>query len=522
MPGINDDRTESAIRTLSALRAGCHPATGELLPPAAADVLHSRDVQSGLEAGERALSRLRPLHPTSAAQFLEAVFGNAVSAERQIVIWGKDAGSVWASSSEEAVTAVTPQRPYVHACLHSSDLRTSPGHDLTRGRGVKTSATCVPGLWADIDIASSDKRRPYPTDLASAIDLALQHPIGVPTLIVETGGGIHAWWLLDEPVALSSDTDREEAQWLSTSFGASLLEVAKENDWSIDSVWDLARVLRCPGVVNSKYGRESKLIYQSGERYSIQAVHEAERLRELRRRSDKSPSTPPGAVLARPEGGACPAFNMTPNPRPAQALDSLLEADQRLADTWDLERPDLAYDDSRIEMSLAGRLQRKGLPVQEIVDTCRYWRRTRAEKRRKAERRDYYENLIRKLFEDEGEASFDPTLGDYKPEAPAPVPSRRSSSAYDLAEDHFGMPFSGGPSRFRTGRWLLVGDVSSLCPDCGGPLIGMRRPYSSAGKAYHYWALACAGCAHLLAPVDLDKDSRAALYKESIHRPGES
>lgn len=66
-----------------------------------------------------------------------------------------------------------------------------------------------------------------------------------PSVVVDSGGGYHAYWLLEGPFVISSDDARRRAQriqagWVSLVGGD---EGAK----------DLARVLRIPGTLNAKY-----------------------------------------------------------------------------------------------------------------------------------------------------------------------------------------------------------------------------------------------------------------------------
>lgn len=66
-----------------------------------------------------------------------------------------------------------------------------------------------------------------------------------PSVIVDSGGGYHCYWLLDAPFVVHTDEDRTRAQ---------LVQRAWVYDVGGDaSVHDLARVLRVPGTFNHKY-----------------------------------------------------------------------------------------------------------------------------------------------------------------------------------------------------------------------------------------------------------------------------
>jgi hypothetical protein len=66
-----------------------------------------------------------------------------------------------------------------------------------------------------------------------------------PSIIVDSGGGWHCYWLLEQPLHLSDSGDRKEAARLQAQFVR-----AVGGDVGAK---DLARVLRLPGTQNAKY-----------------------------------------------------------------------------------------------------------------------------------------------------------------------------------------------------------------------------------------------------------------------------
>ena len=118
--------------------------------------------------------------------------------------------------------------------------------NLGGSRGGDRNTLQVPGVWCDVDIAGpghSDDR--YPRDLAAALALVATFPLP-PTAIIHTGGGIQPWWLFDSPV------DADEAAPLLARWAHRWQEQARIAGVTIDSVWDLSRVLRVPGTLNRK------------------------------------------------------------------------------------------------------------------------------------------------------------------------------------------------------------------------------------------------------------------------------
>jgi hypothetical protein len=85
-----------------------------------------------------------------------------------------------------------------------------------------------------------------------------------PSVVIDSGGGYHCYWLLEEPWILQNDQDREEAKrlqyaWVAYTGGD---EQAK----------DLCRVLRIPGTQNGKYqpSRPVSILWaELDERYEL-------------------------------------------------------------------------------------------------------------------------------------------------------------------------------------------------------------------------------------------------------------
>jgi len=112
-------------------------------------------------------------------------------------------------------------------------------------RGGAADIAALPALYADVD-------DPSPTSLAK-----LHTITPAPSLIVESGRGFHAYWLLREPT-----TDFEQARRI-------LRGLARELGGDTLSV---AQSLRLPGTVNNKRGREPtrcRLIEARDDAYAL-------------------------------------------------------------------------------------------------------------------------------------------------------------------------------------------------------------------------------------------------------------
>lgn len=107
-------------------------------------------------------------------------------------------------------------------------------------------------MWVDIDIAGDNAEHAannLPPDIPSAMSL-LPDKLP-PSIIVSSGHGLHAYWLLDEPVSITDD-NRELVINTSKKIQQLVRNNAEKRGWHIDPVADLSRILRLPGTWNYK------------------------------------------------------------------------------------------------------------------------------------------------------------------------------------------------------------------------------------------------------------------------------
>jgi hypothetical protein len=183
--------------------------------------------------------------------FFEKLYGGCES-RGYLVLWTRnDRRSNFFSlnqikeAAQEAATLAAEKDVYFAVGLQ----KTRP----SSGRGSADTVTVIPGLWCDIDIKGPGHGR---SDLPETVDDALELAHAIegfpPTLLVHSGGGIHAYWLFKEPWVIESKEEREKAQILVRSWEDTLRQHAKEKGYHLDSTSDLARVLRVPFTFNHK------------------------------------------------------------------------------------------------------------------------------------------------------------------------------------------------------------------------------------------------------------------------------
>ena len=129
--------------------------------------------------------------------------------------------------------------------------------DRPTERGKSVDSRFVTHFAADVDIAGPGHKpaegQTLPPDIAVAvafIDATLP-----PSTIISSGGGLYPIWRLSEVVELITDEDRDRIKQLGRRFDRALAA----HGWHVDpTVTDLARIIRPPGIVNHKPGRDAR------------------------------------------------------------------------------------------------------------------------------------------------------------------------------------------------------------------------------------------------------------------------
>ena len=141
-------------------------------------------------------------------------------------------------------------------------------------RGKDEDVVAVNLLYADFD--AKDWAGGKPAILAH-LDQLRAEGFPYPTTLVDSGGGVHAYWWLEDTFHIKTDEDRERIK---------AIQQALVHEVNADtSVHDLARVLRIPGTKNHKYDppapvgifdHNPKRLYQLSEFEELTAEKRAE------------------------------------------------------------------------------------------------------------------------------------------------------------------------------------------------------------------------------------------------------
>src|SRR5258708_2744278 len=139
------------------------------------------------------------------------------------------------------------------AILKQADVLNAEGYSLyfapcprTKQKGNAESAAMLPALWVDLDCDNHPVRR--------EVALAKLHEFNpLPSIIVDSGGGWHAYWLTSEPFLLTDQDSREYAARLLRGLFCAL-------GADPEYVKSVASIMRLPDSVNTKPERGGAIV----------------------------------------------------------------------------------------------------------------------------------------------------------------------------------------------------------------------------------------------------------------------
>lgn len=249
-------------------------------------------------------------------------------------------------------------------------------------RNSSSDIVSIVGLWSDVDLAAPWRAdKPLPCTIEEARTILDKLPLA-PSVLVDSGHGLHAYWLFKEPWTFETDDERLEAAKTARGWVETVRNAARGFGWEADSVGDLARVLRLPGTVNRKGTEPVEVrVLESNDRRYNPSDFELFAADEVPVEMDE---VQVGALALRPEAEP-----------PADKFAELYQACQAFAQAWNRQRPDLAdQSQSSYDLSLADIAALNGWTDQEIANLLIAARRKHGQKPEKALRADYVTKTI--------------------------------------------------------------------------------------------------------------------------------
>jgi hypothetical protein len=308
--------------------------------------------------------------------FLEALF-RASPDDLYILIWTlPDKQSYWFQHLDEAAAQVRllgrERDTYVGMALAP---RIFTGRNGGPARCPAHETAGIGALWADIDVAEggAHKKNVF-ASRAEALEFVRALPLE-PTMIVDSGYGFHLYWCFKEPWVFLSAADRMEAEVLAIRWRDTLKERGRRAGRVVDSVGDLARVMRVPGTFNFKRADDPQpcnIVSFSDERR-----YDPSEFEEFLIDTDRIPQI----ATSEEDVAAGADFVLDPQAAPPRAKwEALQELDPRVKLSFAHKRRDMPDQSaSAYDMSLASFAANVGWTRQEIVNLLIFHRRSHGE-----------------------------------------------------------------------------------------------------------------------------------------------
>lgn len=314
---------------------------------------------------------------SEAARFLGDLFGDAPSSDAHIALWTKATKRTdFLGAAAEAERFEGKPDVYVQATLVGK----------SRGkRPAAKDAVATPGVWADIDVAGGPDDPPGKL-LAPSVDAALEIANGIltPTIVVHSGYGVQAWWLLEEPWSFRGDEERSQAGRMVQGWQRLLRNAALDKGFAIDHTHDLARLMRLPGTINDK-GPEgvqapTKVLEDDGPRYTMEEIAGL-------------------AMAAAPLPQSSDRIAISPERRlPVTKLEALKDNNETFRATWEhtrRERETRGWSMSEYDLALASMAVNAGWSDDEVAELiAEHRRKYNGADDQKASRVDYLSRTI--------------------------------------------------------------------------------------------------------------------------------
>ena len=175
------------------------------------------------------------------------LFGKHVTADAAIQLYAISKGGPFTAHRFDNVADATK---FFEANRHKYTIyfNTSLMRPVAAGkRGSNDDAMVTPALFADLDAAEGEHSGDRATKAELMTMLTSGEVVPVPTFIIDSGGGYHAYWMLDEPI-----TDYQVAIDRLTGLNDRIVAWSNKHGYKYERLKDTARVLRMPGSKNFK------------------------------------------------------------------------------------------------------------------------------------------------------------------------------------------------------------------------------------------------------------------------------
>ena len=395
-------------------------------------------------------------------QFFEELFEGMIEAGTFAYIWAPGHGSTYFTSTEKAAARVEEIKAGNDVYYGLGATRALLGKDR---RPSNLQVCGIPGLWLDLDIAGpAHKKENLPASREDALDLLDKNLPLKPTILVDSGHGLHAYWLFKEPWMFESEDERIQAATLLRRFVLSFKFHPAIRGWTLDSVFDLARVLRVPGTGNHK--DPENVIPCTVIKFDEKNRYNPEDFEKFFVDTSEAGSDDHITSLLSGDKNPLKLFLRVGATPPHEKMETLKTVEPKFEATWNRARPDMKDQSlSTYEMSLVSLTVSYGWDNQEIADLVVAFRRRHGKNDKevnKGFRIDYITRTILKARKDQKQDPVDPKVLELSKQT---AESRRNPTSGPPAKDEIRNALEG----------LLQVRVDKIIKyKCDNPIFEMR------------------------------------------------
>ena len=173
--------------------------------------------------------------------FLNTIFGDEVTPERRIAVFTTpDRWTRFFADYRELEIYANQQSATQNVYFGVGLIHGNP-----KGRGKLADIAGIGAFWCDIDISSpAHPKDNLPKGIEEAKSILGKMPLP-PSIIVASGHGLHAYWLLHESLIFENDDDRDRAASLAKRWHGKVCSIAAKQGWGLENLGDLRECFGC-------------------------------------------------------------------------------------------------------------------------------------------------------------------------------------------------------------------------------------------------------------------------------------
>jgi hypothetical protein len=192
-----------------------------------------------------------------AKKFIDIVIPPSLRAQGSVILkeWGARSDCSRLQSDEDLQRVLTGHCKCQSGLAVGIAIRTSHFIPQGKSQGSKKDCFAIQALKLDFDApkpAAGEKKQPLTKSKKSRIRDSLLSAPQKPTILIDSGGGLHAYYVLEQPIVLVDQVAIDRVERINTNiiryFSRQGLPCIVDQ-----AIKDVSRIMRLPGSINYRY-----------------------------------------------------------------------------------------------------------------------------------------------------------------------------------------------------------------------------------------------------------------------------